>query len=74
VELMDTVLLTVTDEVEASFDVSSLVREFAILGNLDSAFIVDHEDGRYGWETLRRFTIVWCQGRAYCREACKCGR
>jgi len=59
VELMDTVLLTLTDEVEAAFDVSSLVCEFAILGNLDGGFIVDHEDGRDGWETLRRFTPLF---------------
>ncbi len=40
---------------EVLFDVVSLAREFAILGNLDSGFIVDHEDGRDGWKTLRRF-------------------
>jgi hypothetical protein len=55
VEFMDTVLLTLTDKVEALFDVASLAREFSILGNLDSGFIVNHEDGRDGWETLRRF-------------------
>ena len=42
VELMDTVLLTLTDEVEASFDVASFACEFAILGDLDSGFVVDH--------------------------------
>ena len=51
VELMDTVLLILTDEVEALFDVVSLAHEFAILGDLDGGFIVDHEDGRDGWET-----------------------
>jgi hypothetical protein len=56
VELMDTILLTMTDKVEASLDVPSLAREFAILGNLDGGFIVNHEDGRYGWEMLRRIT------------------
>jgi hypothetical protein len=59
VELMDTVLLTLTDEVEASFDVASFAREFAILGDLDGGFIVDHEDGRDGWEMLRRFTPLF---------------
>ena len=59
VELMDTVLLTLTDEVEAAFDVSSLACELTILGDLDGGFIVDHEDGRYGWETLRRFTPLF---------------
>ena len=59
VELMDTVLLTLMDEVEASFDVASFAREFAILGDLDGGFIVDHEDGRDGWETLRRFTPLF---------------
>jgi hypothetical protein len=59
VELMDTVLLTLTDEVEASFDVASFACEFAILGNLDGGFIVDHEDDRDGWETLRRFTQLF---------------
>ena len=58
-ELIKTVLLTLIDKVEALFDVSSLAREFAILGNLDSGFIVDHEDGRYGWETLRLFTPLF---------------
>ena len=42
VELMDTVLLTLTDEVEASFDVASFACEFAILGDLDGGFVVDH--------------------------------
>jgi hypothetical protein len=59
VELMDTVLLTLTDEVEASLDVASFARKFAILGNLDGGFIVNHEDGRNGWETLRRFTPLF---------------
>ncbi len=53
VELMDTVLLTLTDKVEASFGVSSLEGEFTILGNLEGGFIINHEDGRYVWETLR---------------------
>ena len=56
VELVDTVLLTLTDEVEASFNVASFACEFAILGDLDGGFIVDHEDDRDRWETLRRFT------------------
>jgi hypothetical protein len=51
---MDIVLLILTDKVEALFDVASLAHEFAILGNLDSGFIVDHEDGRDGWKTLRK--------------------
>jgi hypothetical protein len=59
VELMDTVLLTLTDKVEASFDVASFAREFAILGHLDGGFIFDHEDGRDGWETLRRITPLF---------------
>ena len=49
VELMATVLLTLTDKVEAAFDMSSLAGEFAILGDLDGSFIVDHEDGGDGW-------------------------
>ncbi len=48
VKLMDTVLLTLTDKVETSFDVASLPCEFAILGNPDGGFIVNHEDGRDG--------------------------
>jgi hypothetical protein len=59
VDMMDTVLLTMTDKVKASFDLLSLAREFAILGNLDGGFIVNHEDGRFGWETLRRFTPLF---------------
>jgi hypothetical protein len=59
VELMDTVLLTLTDKVEASFDVASFACEFAILGDLDGGFIVDHKDGRDGWEKLRRFTPLF---------------
>ncbi len=46
VELMDTILLTLTDKVEALFDVASFAREFTILGDLDGAFTVNHEDGR----------------------------
>ena len=42
VELVDTVLLTLTDEVEASFDVASFACEFAIPGDLDGGFVVDH--------------------------------
>ena len=59
VELVNAILLTLTDKMEAAFDVSSLACEFAILGNLDGGFIVDHEDGRDGWETLRRFTPLF---------------
>ncbi len=59
VELMDTVLLTLTDKVEASFDVSSLACESTILGDLDGGFIVNHENGRKGWEMLRRFTPLF---------------
>jgi hypothetical protein len=59
VELMDTILLTLTDEVEAAFDVSTLASEFAIFSNLDGGFIVNHEDGKDGWETLRRFTPLF---------------
>ncbi len=47
VELMDsTVLLTLTEKVEALFDLVGLAREFAILGDLDDGCIVNHEDGR----------------------------
>ncbi len=42
-----------------SFDVASLARDFAILSNLYGGFIVDHEDGKYRWETLRRFTPLF---------------
>ncbi len=59
VELMDTVLLTLTDKVEASFNVARFAREFAILGDLDGGFIVDHDDSIDGWETLRRFTPLF---------------
>ena len=30
--------------------------EFAVLGNLNSYFIVNHKDGWDGWQTLSRFT------------------
>ncbi len=59
VELMDAVLLTLTDKVEASFNVSSLASKFDILGNLDGGFIVDHEDGGDGWEIWRRFAPLF---------------
>ncbi len=42
VELVNIILLTLTDKVEASFDVSSLAGKFAILGDLNGGFIVDH--------------------------------
>ncbi len=59
-ELMDTILLTLTDKVEALFFVSSLASEFAILGNLDGGSIVDHGDGGDGWATLTRFAPLFC--------------
>ena len=59
VELVNAVLLALTDEVEATFDVSSLASEFAVLGNLDGGFIINHEDGRDRRETLRRFTPLF---------------
>jgi hypothetical protein len=42
VKLVDTVLLALADKVEAAFNVACLAGEFAILGNLDSGFIVNH--------------------------------
>ena len=42
--LVDTVLLVLADKVEAAFDVAGLAGEFAILGNLNSCFIVNHKD------------------------------
>ena len=41
-ELVNAILLALSDEVEAAFDVSSLASEFAILGNLNGSFIVNH--------------------------------
>lgn len=51
-KLVNAVLLALTDEVETAFNVSRLASEFSVLGNLDGGFIVNHEDGRYGWKTL----------------------
>jgi len=51
-KLVNAVLLALTDEVEAAFDVSRLASEFSILCDLDGGFIVNHEDGRYGRKTL----------------------
>ena len=51
-KLVNAVLLALTDEVETAFDVSRLASEFSVLSDLDSGFIVNHEDGRYGWKTL----------------------
>ena len=42
VKLVDTVLLALADKMEASFNVTGLAGEFAIFGNLDSGFIVNH--------------------------------
>ena len=42
VKLMNTVLLALTDKVEAAFDVSGFSSESSILGNLDGGFIVNH--------------------------------
>jgi hypothetical protein len=39
---MSTVLLALADKMEASFNVTGLAGEFAIFGNLDSGFIVNH--------------------------------
>ena len=51
-KLVNAVLLALTDEVETAFDVSRLASEFSVLCDLDGGFIVNHEDGRYGWKTL----------------------
>ena len=51
-KLVNAVLLALTDEVETAFNVSRLASEFSVLGDLDGGFIVNHEDGRYGWKTL----------------------
>jgi hypothetical protein len=40
VELVNAILLTLTDQMEAAFDVSSLACELSILGDLDGSFIV----------------------------------
>ncbi len=58
-EFMDTVFLTLTDKVKVSFNLSSLARESAILSNLDGGFIVNHQDRRYGWVMLKRFTPLF---------------
>jgi hypothetical protein len=42
VKLMDTLLLALADKVEAAFNVARLAGEFAILGNLDCGFNVNH--------------------------------
>jgi hypothetical protein len=42
VKLVDTVLLALADKVEVVFNVARLAGEFAILGNLDCGFIVNH--------------------------------
>ncbi len=59
-ELMGTVLLTLTGKSGSIVQCAESACEFAILGNLDGGFIVDHEDGRDGWETLRRFVPLFC--------------
>jgi hypothetical protein len=41
-KLMYTVLLALADKMEAAFNVVCLAGEFAILGNLDCGFIVNH--------------------------------
>ena len=58
-KLVDAVLLALTDEVETSFNVASLASEFAILGDLNGCFIVNHEDGRDRRETLSGFTPLF---------------
>jgi hypothetical protein len=49
VKLMDTILLTLMDKMEALFDVSCFVCEFAILGNMDLGFIVNDDNSGDGW-------------------------
>ena len=41
-------MLALADKVKTAFNVSSLASKFAILGNLNSGFVIDHEDGRDG--------------------------
>ena len=59
VKLVNTVLLALTDEVEAAFDVSGFASESSILGNLDGGFIVNHQDGRNRRKALGRFTPLF---------------
>ena len=60
VELVDTILLSLTCEVETTFDVSCLAGKFANLGNLDGSIVVDHEDGGSCRKAFRRFTPLFC--------------
>jgi len=41
-KLVNTVLLTLSNEVESAFDVASLAGKFTVLCNLNSGFIVNH--------------------------------
>ena len=59
-ELVDTILLSLTYEVETTFDVSCLTGKFAILGDLDGSIVVDHKDGWSCRKALCRFTPLFC--------------
>ena len=59
VELVDTILLSLTYEVEVTLDVSSLAGKFAILGNLNGSIVVNHKDGGCVRKALRRFTPLF---------------
>ena len=57
---MCTVLLSLKDIVEVLFDVTCLPGLFTtVVGNLYSGFVINHEDGWYGWEALCRFTPLF---------------
>ncbi len=58
-ELMNSVLLALTDKVETSFNMSCFAGKFAILGDLYSCFIIDHKDGWNSREALCRFTPLF---------------
>ncbi len=71
-KLVNTDLLTLTNEVESAFVVASFAGKFTVLCNLNRGFVVNHEDGGSSWKSLRR-SIVWYQGRACRTGACVCG-
>ena len=56
---MCTDLLSLTNIVEGSFNVTCLAGLFSIAGNLYSCFVINNEDGRDSWKALCRFTPLF---------------
>ena len=53
-KLVGTILLTLSYEVKTAFNVPGLAGEFAVFGDLNGCFVIDHKNGWGCREALNR--------------------